>query len=135
MLLNAALAMAYVLVGSFRELLSFKCTHFPAHLCTYSIVDRLSIAMTELSVFVATVGSFFVLRSLPADPNKESAHKYHQTPTINLAIFCSIGSLILIRSAIAHILQFLIIAVFFGAGLIIYRLALGRHRRPITAGR
>ena len=39
MLLNAALAMAYVLVGSFRELLSFKCTHFLARLCTYSIVD------------------------------------------------------------------------------------------------
>lgn len=39
MLLNAALAMAYVFVGNFRELLSFKCTHFPARLCTYSIAD------------------------------------------------------------------------------------------------
>ena len=93
--------------------------------------------MTELSVFVATVGGVFVLRSQPADPDKKSAHKHYQTPTINLVIFCSIGSLILIQSAITHVLQFLIIAVFFGAGLIIYRLTLERTKAQttLTAGR
>jgi hypothetical protein len=77
--------------------------------------------MTELSVFVATVGGVFVLRSRPADLDREPAGGHYQTSTINLVIFCSIGSLIVIRSAITHIVQILIIAVFFGAGSIIYR--------------
>jgi len=39
MLLNAAVAATYVLVGSFRELLSFKGTHSLARVYMYSMVD------------------------------------------------------------------------------------------------
>jgi hypothetical protein len=88
--------------------------------------------MTELSVFVATVGGIFVLRARPVDPDKEPAGGHYQTSTINLVIFCSIGSLIVIRSAITHIFQFLIIVVFFGAGSIIYRLT-WRQTMAVTA--
>jgi hypothetical protein len=77
--------------------------------------------MTELSVFVATVGGVFVLRSRPTDPDKGPAGGHYQTSTINLVIFCGIGGLIVIRSAITHIFQFLIICIFFGTGSIIYR--------------
>jgi hypothetical protein len=77
--------------------------------------------MTELSVFVATVGGVFVLRSRSADPDKGPASGHYQTSIINPVIFCGIGTLIVIRSAIVHIFQALIIAVFFGAGSIIYR--------------
>jgi hypothetical protein len=92
--------------------------------------------MTELTVFVATVGGVFVLRSRPAGPDKELVGGHYQTSTINLVIFCSIGSLILIRSAFTHIFKFLIIAVFFGAGSIIYRLTCGQTiaRMALTAG-
>jgi hypothetical protein len=136
MLLNSAVAAAYVLVGSFRGLLSFKGTHFLACVCTYSIADRLSTAMTELSVFVATIGGVFVLRSRPADPDLGPAGGHYQTLTINLVIFCSIGSLIVIRSAIAHIFQVLIIAALFGAGSIIYRSTWWQTiaRTTLTAG-
>jgi hypothetical protein len=77
--------------------------------------------MAELSVFVATVGGVFVLRSQPTDPDRRPAGGHYQTSTINLVIFCGIGTLIVIRSAIMHIFQVLILVVFLGAGSMIYR--------------
>ena len=77
--------------------------------------------MTELSVLVATVGGVFVLRSRPAELDNRPPDGYYQTSTVSLVIFCGIGVLIVIRSAIVHIFQVLIIAFSLGAGFIIYR--------------
>jgi hypothetical protein len=92
--------------------------------------------MTELSVFVATVGGIFVLRSRPADPDKGPASGHYQTSIINPVIFCGIGTLIVIRSAIVHIFQALIIIVFFVTGSIIYRSIWWQRiaRTTLTAG-
>jgi hypothetical protein len=79
--------------------------------------------MIELSAYVATVGGVFVFRSRPAGPDGGPASEHYQAPIINLLIFCGVGILIVIRSAILHIFQALVVVVFLGAGSIIYRSA------------
>lgn len=72
--------------------------------------------MTELSFYIATVGGIFVLRSRPRETfDRDGARREHyQTSIIYPIIFCMFGSFIVIRSAIMHVFQVLIIAILVG---------------------
>ncbi|KUJ16670.1 amino acid transporter [Mollisia scopiformis] len=101
MAFNATVASMYVLVGSFRGLLTFK-------------------GMIEYVVYLTTVSGLLFLRfRRPLDAN--TLGQMYLTPIINPIVFCSVASLMVIRSAIAHMIQALIILLILGAGILVYR--------------
>jgi len=77
--------------------------------------------MVEYVVYLATISGCLLFRFRSRSEDKEPRDEFYRTPIFNPLIFCCVSALIVIRSAIAHVLQALIIILFFGIGSLIYR--------------
>jgi hypothetical protein len=122
MLLNAGLASVYVVLGSFRGLLSFKGNHIGGYLYDLQLTDLCFPGMIEYIVYLATISGLLVLRYREqSSDNVSPSARMYRTPIVNPIIFCFIAALIILRSTIAHVLQALILVLAFGTSAIIYR--------------
>jgi hypothetical protein len=89
--------------------------------------------MVEYTIFFATTSGVLVLRFRnPATDNV--LHKgVALTPIYNPIAFCCVAGLIVIRSAIAHMLPGFIIILLFGTGALVYRFNWWRKLVGVTA--
>jgi len=104
MVLNACLSVIYILIGSFRGLLNFK-------------------GMTEYLFYFATVFGVLLLRRHSRHFAIVGAAPAYHTSLVNPLLFCFASAIIVARSAIAHVMQIVVIVLFFGCGTTIYRLS------------
>jgi hypothetical protein len=74
--------------------------------------------MVEYLVYLTAVSGLLLLR-FTADTEPRS--RVYLTPICNPVIFSFIATLIVIRSAVAHIVQALVIVLLFGTSSLVYR--------------
>lgn len=74
--------------------------------------------MVEYLVYLTTVSGLLLLRFTA---NIEPRNKVYLTPICNPVIFSCVAALIVVRSAIAHTVQALVIVLIFGASSLLYR--------------
>ena len=74
--------------------------------------------MVEYLVYLTSVSGLLVLR-FAAD--RQPLSRVYHTSIINPIIFSCVAALIVVRSAIAHVVQALVIVVLLGACSILYR--------------
>ena len=74
--------------------------------------------MVEYLVYLTAVSGLLLLR-FTADTEPRS--RVYLTPICNPVIFSCVATLIVIQSAVAHIVQALVIVLLFGAGSLVYR--------------
>lgn len=77
--------------------------------------------MIEYTTYFITVLGVFILRSRLGAGMQENAPSHYSTSLLNPTIFCVVSVLIVVRGAVSHPLQSLLIFVFFGCGALIYR--------------
>jgi hypothetical protein len=77
--------------------------------------------MVEYVVYLTTVFGVLLLRFRPLSADKEPHNQLYLTPIFNPVVFCCVATLIVIRSAIAHVPQALIIILIFGTGSLVCR--------------
>jgi hypothetical protein len=77
--------------------------------------------MVEYIIYLTTVSGLLLLRLRARSPNMEPASRVYLTPIFNPIIFCCVAALIVLRSAIAHLVQALVILFLFGASTLLYR--------------
>jgi len=89
--------------------------------------------MVEYVVYLVAVSGVLLIRFRPRPADKEPGSGIYRTPIFNPIIFCSVTALIVLRSAVAHVLQALLIILIFGTGSIIYRSSWWRKMASPTA--
>lgn len=77
--------------------------------------------MIEYVVYLTTVSGVLLLRFRTPSADKEPLSRLYLTPIFNPTVFCCVAALIVIRSAIAHVLQALIIILILGTGSLVCR--------------
>ena len=77
--------------------------------------------MVEYIIYLATAFGILVLRHQHPAADNDLHRGIYLTPIFNPIAFSCVAALIVIRSAIAHILQGLTIVLIFGIGFLIYR--------------
>jgi hypothetical protein len=77
--------------------------------------------MVEYVVYLTTVSGVLVLRFRSRSADKEPHSGLYRTSIFNPLIFCCVSALLVIRSAIAHMLQALIIILLFGTISLVYQ--------------
>jgi hypothetical protein len=119
MLLNALLATIYILMGTFRGLLTF-------------------VGITEYLIFILTVLALFRLRShsplalMPSSPNIESAGAMiYRTHIVNPVVFCVLSVFLVGRGVVTEPAQGAALAAVLGALWVIWRL---KEKRATSIG-
>src|SRR5215471_3430577 len=79
--------------------------------------------MAEYLIYFATVSGVLVLRRHSRHFTVVGAAPPYRTSLINPVLFCFASAVIVARSAIAHVMQIVVIVLFFGCGTTIYRLS------------
>ena len=124
MALNAVVATVYVLTGSFRGLLTFKGETLRR---SYWIVSARTstnlwlVGMIEYVVYLATVSGLLLLRFRPRPADKDPLGGVYKTSLFNPVVFCCVATLMVVRSAVAHVIQAFIIVLVLGTGSLVYR--------------
>ena len=77
--------------------------------------------MTEYSIYLVTVWGLLKLRFSTRSVHTRLEPVHYRTHILNPLIFCCVSVLIIIQSAISHIVQGLIIILFFAGVGVIYR--------------
>jgi len=121
MLLNALLASVYIMMGTFRSLLTF-------------------IGITEYLIFVVTVLALFRLRMYPPPSQppslyptvKPSTTVIYRTNTVNPVVFCILSALLVGRGVVTEPAQGAALILVFGILWVIWR---WKKRRSMTIGR
>jgi amino acid transporter len=122
MLLNAGLAAMYIVLGSFRGLLSFKGNNIGRLLYNLRLADFCLSGMVEYIVYLTTISGLLLLRYREHySDNVSPGVRIYLTPIFNPVIFCSIAALIVLRSTIAHLPQALMIVLLFGTSAVVYQ--------------
>lgn len=93
--------------------------------------------MSEYIFYFATVSSVFVFRRRTQEFAVVGAASVYHTSLINPISFCAASAMIVLRSAIAHPMQVMVIVLFLGCGTTIYRLTwwqrlVGKVDREVT---
>jgi hypothetical protein len=89
--------------------------------------------MVEYIVYLATASGVLVLRFRNPAADNDLRRGTYLTPIFNPIAFSCVAGLIVIRSAIAHMLQGLTIVLIFGIGFLIYRSSWWRKLANVTA--
>lgn len=100
------------------------------------LADFFDEAMIEYVVYLANVSGLLLLRFRPRPEDKDGAGIY-RTPIFNPIVFCSIATLMVVRSAITHPVHALIIVLILGTGSLVYRSGWWRSlvaRGPVMDG-
>ena len=126
MLLNEVIAAVFVVLGSFRTLLSFKGTLYSV--CPLSAVGKIlighvltNLGMVEYCCYLVTVCGLLKVRG-DARVKQSRPSKTYQTSLSNPVIFCIMSFLITVQSAIHHVTAAVAILSFIIIGTIIFRL-------------
>lgn len=77
--------------------------------------------MVEYVVYFTTVSGLLLLRFRSRFADKEPPIGLYHTSIFNPLIFCCVTALVVIRSAVAHVLQALIIIALFGVFSLVYQ--------------
>jgi amino acid transporter len=77
--------------------------------------------MVEYTVYLATASGVLMLRFRHPAEDNDRRRGIYLAPIFNPIAFSCVATLIVIRSAIAHMLQGLAIVLIFGIGSLIYR--------------
>jgi hypothetical protein len=77
--------------------------------------------MVEYIVYLATASGVLVLRFRKLAADNDLRRGIYLAPIFNPIAFSCVAALIVIRSAIAHMLQGLAVVLIFGIGFLIYR--------------
>jgi solute carrier family 7 (L-type amino acid transporter), member 6 len=119
MLLNALLAAIYILMGTFRGLLTF-------------------IGITEYLIFILTVLALFRLRSHPPVPlasstsaTKSASATIYRTNIVNPIVFCVLSVFLVGRGVVKEPAQGAALAAVLGALWVFWR---WKQKRVITMG-
>lgn len=88
--------------------------------------------MVEYIVYLATASGVLMLRYRHPTADNDLHRGIYLAPIFNPIAFSCVAALIVIRSAISHMLQGLIIVLLFGIGSLIYRSSWWRKLVNVT---
>jgi hypothetical protein len=79
--------------------------------------------MTEYLFYFGTVFGVLILRRSSRLFAVVGAAPAYHTSLISPLLFCLASAIIVVRSAIAHVMQMVVIVLFFGCGTTVYKLS------------
>jgi hypothetical protein len=77
--------------------------------------------MIEYVVYLTTVSGLLFLRFRPRPADKDPLGRIYLTSISNPVAFCCVATLMVARSAIAHVIQALVIVLVLGTGSLVYQ--------------
>ena len=122
MLLNGFIAAVFVLLGSFRGLLSFKgkAIH-PGTGRALAIAKLNEVGMAEYTIYFATVCGLVKIRWGSRLGQMDLGNGSYRTHILNPLIFSGASGLIVIQSVLSHWSGALFMCCFFATGTVVYK--------------